>query len=722
MRATIFTKLLAILLLAISIMVSMFLFVAHSLNDDFIDRVYNEVEFVLNENATDFLLTHADKNMDYLQGEIVNSMYFSNSDEILSSINKFTNDSSTDAIYVFDKNQQLLAKMSKYEVKNNTQLFEEAEYLLGIHDEAYIQIDQKLAIARSFYIYDEPVGYVLIVSNKDFYSNEIGVSLDVIQSLSLIQRDKHLHQYAIVVIFSTLMFLIFAGTLLTRLLKPVRRLKQDINNFGERSVTSKPFEDYPNDEFGELARSFKMMRDKVTKREQEIVRLAQFDPLTNLYNRNYLINQFETIIEDQNTHVICLYMDLDNFKEINDTFGHDEGDLLIQEVAGHLAMLRNKDYEDPLLQKCFQECMTLSRLGGDEFVLLFQIPDISISAYPLGYQIANEVKALFRNKLVSYHVTSSMGLSLFPMDGATVDELMKKADIAMYSAKAKGKGRFEFFNEEMSTALARDKMIEQNLIRALEEEGTPQFHMVYQPQYHLRSDTLVGVESLVRWLHPEQGFISPAEFIPIAERKGMIEKLGKVTVQLILEDMKQWRNYGWDIPVSWNLSTVELLKTDIVEYLICELNQANIDRNLLNIEITETALVTDLNRAQKQINDLRQHGFRVWLDDFGTGYSSLSILGEVEIDGLKIDRSFVSAIGNGETSKTLVVDALVQLTNTFDIYIVAEGIETKEQLEYLKATRCHYGQGYFYSKPICADQMLDYFKQSAELKSAVNAC
>ncbi|MDN2483226.1 putative bifunctional diguanylate cyclase/phosphodiesterase [Vibrio agarivorans] len=718
MRINIFTKLLSILFLSISMVVGMFIFVAHSLNNDFINRVYDEVEFVLTENSTDFLLTHADKNMEYLQGEIVNYMYFSDADRILGEVTKFISDSSTDAIYVRDANGDLLAKMSKYEDKNELRIFEEADELLAIHNDAYIQIDKKIALAQRFFIYDEPVGSVIIVSNQEYYASEIGTSLEIIQSLSSMQRDKHLYQFAVVILLSTVLFLFCAGALLTRLLDPIRRLRQDINNFGEKTDNSAPFEDYPNDEIGDLAHSFKMMRDKVSKRENEIVRLAQFDPLTNLYNRNFLISHFESLVTDTDRQVICLYMDLDNFKEINDTFGHDEGDLLIQEVAGHLAMLRTKEYDDPTLAKCFKECMTLSRLGGDEFVLLIQIDDMGIGAYSLGFQIAQQVTSLFRNKLLSYNVTSSMGLSLFPMDGNSVDELLKKADIAMYSAKAKGKGRFEFFNEEMSSALAREKTVEQLLIKALEEEGTPQFHMVYQPQYHLRSDKLVGVESLVRWVHPQQGFISPAEFIPIAERKGLIEKLGKVTVRLIMQDMKQWRQFGWALPVSWNLSTVELLKTDIVDFLIEQLNSADIPRDLFNIEITETALVTDLERAKTQIDMLRNNQFKVWLDDFGTGYSSLSILGEVEIDGLKIDRSFVSAIGEGETSKTLVVDALVQLTNTFDIYIVAEGIETQYQLDYLKATRCHFGQGYLYSKPVTADIILNqYTDQAAKLKS-----
>ncbi|CAM4361481.1 putative bifunctional diguanylate cyclase/phosphodiesterase [Vibrio agarivorans] len=721
MRINIFTKLLSILFLSISMVVGMFIFVAHSLNNDFINRVYDEVEFVLTENSTDFLLTHAEKNMEYLQGEIINYMYFSDADRILGEVTKFISDSSTDAIYVRDANGDLLAKMSKYEDKNELRIFEEADELLAIHNDAYIQIDKKIALAQRFFIYDEPVGSVIIVSNQEYYASEIGTSLEIIQSLSSMQRDKHLYQFAVVILLSTVLFLFCAGALLTRLLDPIRRLRQDINNFGEKTDNSAPFEDYPNDEIGDLAHSFKMMRDKVSKRENEIVRLAQFDPLTNLYNRNFLISHFESLITDTDCQVICLYMDLDNFKEINDTFGHDEGDLLIQEVAGHLAMLRIKEYDDPTLAKCFKECMTLSRLGGDEFVLLIQIDDMGIGAYSLGFQIAQQVTSLFRNKLLSYNVTSSMGLSLFPMDGNSVDELLKKADIAMYSAKAKGKGRFEFFNEEMSSALAREKTVEQLLIKALEEEGTPQFHMVYQPQYHLRSDKLVGVESLVRWVHPQQGFISPAEFIPIAERKGLIEKLGKVTVRLIMQDMKQWRQFGWALPVSWNLSTVELLKTDIVDFLIEQLNSADIPRDLFNIEITETALVTDLERAKTQIDMLRNNQFKVWLDDFGTGYSSLSILGEVEIDGLKIDRSFVSAIGEGETSKTLVVDALVQLTNTFDIYIVAEGIETQYQLDYLKATRCHFGQGYLYSKPVTADIILNqYTDQAAKLKS--HAC
>ncbi|WP_264876324.1 putative bifunctional diguanylate cyclase/phosphodiesterase [Vibrio agarivorans] len=721
MRINIFTKLLSILFLSISMVVGMFIFVAHSLNNDFINRVYDEVEFVLTENSTDFLLTHAEKNMEYLQGEIINYMYFSDADRILGEVTKFISDSSTDAIYVRDANGDLLAKMSKYEDKNELRIFEEADELLAIHNDAYIQIDKKIALAQRFFIYDEPVGSVIIVSNQEYYASEIGTSLEIIQSLSSMQRDKHLYQFAVVILLSTVLFLFCAGALLTRLLDPIRRLRQDINNFGEKTDNSDPFEDYPNDEIGDLAHSFKMMRDKVSKRENEIVRLAQFDPLTNLYNRNFLISHFESLITDTDCQVICLYMDLDNFKEINDTFGHDEGDLLIQEVAGHLAMLRIKEYGDPTLAKCFKECMTLSRLGGDEFVLLIQIDDMGIGAYSLGFQIAQQVTSLFRNKLLSYNVTSSMGLSLFPMDGNSVDELLKKADIAMYSAKAKGKGRFEFFNEEMSSALAREKTVEQLLIKALEEEGTPQFHMVYQPQYHLRSDKLVGVESLVRWVHPQQGFISPAEFIPIAERKGLIEKLGKVTVRLIMQDMKQWRQFGWALPVSWNLSTVELLKTDIVDFLIEQLNSADIPRDLFNIEITETALVTDLERAKTQIDMLRNNQFKVWLDDFGTGYSSLSILGEVEIDGLKIDRSFVSAIGEGETSKTLVVDALVQLTNTFDIYIVAEGIETQYQLDYLKATRCHFGQGYLYSKPVTADIILNqYTDQAAKLKS--HAC
>lgn len=724
MNLSIFSKLLLCFFIAVSALIVIVLSVSNSLNRTFVEDLNQQVSASLADSTYELLLNHTRTSLDYLEEEVREDMYFSDSDSIQNELSKFANDNNIDAIIVLDANKKVLATKSNVELTNLSEISSIVNQGLINKKQMITQLNNNIIIARNLYIYDEPIGALIISTNQTYYNSELKKLLDTIQQRSKQHGDSYLVRLSLMILIFCLFFIVFISAVLSRITKPLRQLQNGIKQFGNDTQNTHVFIKRGNDEIGQLAQSFYQMSLKVSKREKQISQLAETDTLTQLYNRASLINKIESLIDsEQYQSLMCIYLDLDNFKDINDTFGHQEGDRLIKEVAKRLKKLTLLDYQDEIINRSFKNNLFIARLGGDEFVLLFQFDQQTPLCEKLSKTLANKVLHAFDGKLLDYNTSASFGISLYPQDANSVEDLLKTSDIAMYHAKSLGRNQYQFFSKEMSTALIRARVIEEALQALLDYNLADQLYMAYQPQYQLRDNTLIGAEALIRWNHPEYGALSPAEFIPIAERRGLITQFSLLTFDILIKDMLALKNYCHKaFIVSWNLSSIVLLNSNIAEQLDKKLREKGLNSKNISIEITETAFISDLELANKNISLLQEKGFKVWLDDFGTGYSSLSILSDVPIDGLKIDRSFVNKIEKIDSTlplaqqaesenNSIIIDAFINLADTLKLGVVAEGIETQFQLDYLKNLNCTYGQGYFLAMPMRINELIELKKQ-----------
>lgn len=425
--------------------------------------------------------------------------------------------------------------------------------------------------------------------------------------------------------------------------------------------------------------------------EEKVKYLAFYDALTGLPNRAMFeneINKFLALKSDNNFSIA--YIDIDNFKNINDSMGHQVGDIFLKYLADCL----KAEVEEPNL---------VARLGGDEFAILY----FEISKEHLLENIEIIRKRISRTWSIQnrqFYITMSVGVVVFPTDGDSSTELLKNADIAMYAAKREGRNRILFYKEDIRDNNSWHVTMINNLQYGIEEE---QFTLFYQPQFKLGTGEITGMEALVRWVHPEVGFISPAEFIPLAEETGQIYSLERWIITKALEQKKLWEEQGFkNLILSINLSG-KTLTSDInfheLEYI---LSQVSIDFTKIVIEITETASISDVDIVIEHLDILKKLGLRVALDDFGTGYSSLNYLKKFPIDIIKLDKSFINSISEGGID-TLLIKNIIYLAHDLEFEVVAEGIETQEQLDYLKNYYCESGQGYLLSRPLPVDKIRD---------------
>lgn len=426
--------------------------------------------------------------------------------------------------------------------------------------------------------------------------------------------------------------------------------------------------------------------------EAQIQQLAYYDQLTGLPNRQLLRDRFAqacAIAERHDQHFSLLFLDLDHFKNINDTLGHDVGDTLLVEVARRLVhVLRAGD--------------TVCRLGGDEFILLLAESDAQGAAAVVGKLIDSVSRAITLNgqRLV---VTPSVGIAVFPEDGVDLETLLKRADTAMYRAKSEGRAAFRFFTREMQERSERTLVLVGALREALEQNNQLCLH--YQPQFELTSRRLIGVEALLRWTHPEFGVIPPGEFIPLAENNGLIAQLGQWVVQETARQLSQWmQEQIAPERVAVNLSAVQFRNADLPAAILATLSQHGVEASRLEVELTEAVAMDNPVAAELMLRQFAAEGVRVAIDDFGTGYSSLSHLKRFNVDKLKIDQSFVRDIAHDADDRA-IVRAIIRLARSLNIRTIAEGVETSEQLAFLAAEGCDEVQGYLWGRPVPPDQL-----------------
>ncbi|TWT13197.1 EAL domain-containing protein [Planomicrobium sp. CPCC 101079] len=414
----------------------------------------------------------------------------------------------------------------------------------------------------------------------------------------------------------------------------------------------------------------------------ELKHLAYHDPLTGLANRFCFIENIKLALkENSNNRVALLLIDLDRFKVVNDTLGHHIGDLILVETAARLSQVLDTNSH-------------IYRLGGDEFVVILAEASEE-SAAESAKRILESFQKSFSVMAYEIDLTPSIGISLFPEHGTTQEDLLKNADAAMYLSKEKGKNEFTFYNAELNRYMKRKMEIENQLKRAIDKN---QFSLVYQPKVNFQTNEIIGMEALLRWEHPEYGWVSPAEFIPIAEETGQIEAIGKWVLETACKQNKIWQNQGLDpLSVSVNVSVLQFQNGKFLKTVKTVLQESQLDAQFLELEITES-IMQNMRESMDILTQIKELGVKISIDDFGTGYSSLHILSKLPIDTIKIDKSFIDELDQLDQSP--IIKAIIDLSLNLNLSIVAEGIETENQLEFLQKSGCMIGQGYLFSKPL----------------------
>ena len=453
-----------------------------------------------------------------------------------------------------------------------------------------------------------------------------------------------------------------------------------------------------HDRGGQITGAVIVFRDVSVERAMslQLSHLAQYDVLTDLPNRTLLNDRLTQAIASarrDGTGLAVLFVDLDRFKHINDSFGHAMGDVLLQSVVHRLlACVRSSD--------------TVSRLGGDEFVIVLsaldQVEDAAITANKV-------LTALAAPHNVAEHdldVTVSIGVSTFPHDGQDAETLIKNADTAMYHAKENGRNNYQFFEKDMNVRAVERQALEGSLRHALRRQ---EFVLHYQPKVNLETGAITGAEALLRWLHPDRGLIPPEQFVPIAEDSGLILPIGQWILHEACRQARAWLDAGLGpVPVAVNISTVEFRSKHFFEGIRAILLETGLEPHFLELELTETVLMHHPESTASVLRALKSIGVRLAVDDFGTGYSSLSYLRRFPIDVLKLDRSFVHDIGRPETKDAAIVSAVITMGKSLKHCVIAEGVETEDQLKFLQAHRCDEGQGFYFSPAVAPVQFAEF--------------
>lgn len=429
------------------------------------------------------------------------------------------------------------------------------------------------------------------------------------------------------------------------------------------------------------------------------------DVLTGLQNGMMFKQNFNLLIEQASKNKeksAIMFIDLDGFKRINDTLGHNTGDQILREYSERLV-------------KCVGKNNITYRFGGDEFIVV--IPKIKNEEY-VRYIADNVIKRIQKPCMLDgqeLRVTSSIGISIYPNDGESLDVLLRNSDIAMNRAKELGKNNYQFYKNDMNSRSFENLIIENKLHTALEKN---EFEVYYQPQIDLNTGEIIGMEALLRWNNDELGFISPAKFIPIAEEVGLIIPIGEWVLYSACKQNKLWQENGIKpIRVAVNISARQFQEYDFVEKVKNILERTKLDPKYLEIEITESIAIKSVDFTIKTLEKLKEMGIKVSIDDFGTGFSSLGYLKNFKIDTLKIDCSFVRDIGLDSDNES-IIKAIIMLAKNLRLNVIAEGVETEQQMIFLKEEKCNESQGYLFSRPLCAKDFEQFLLQRSELEIA----
>ncbi len=439
--------------------------------------------------------------------------------------------------------------------------------------------------------------------------------------------------------------------------------------------------------------------------ENSLLRMAQYDFLTGLPNRQQLQQQLDQILEDAGRlqrRVAVLCVGLDDFKGINEQFSYQSGDQLLLALSDRLRSHSGR-------------LGALARLGGDQFALVQADIEQPYEAAELAQSVLDDLEQPFLLDQQEVQLRATIGITLFPEDGDSTEKLLQKAEQTMTLAKSRSRNRYQFYIASVDSEMRRRRELEKDLREALAQN---QLHLVYQPQVDYRDHRVVGVEALLRWQHPQHGFVAPDLFIPLAEQNGTIIPIGEWVLDQTCRQLREWHDQGFsDLRMAINLSTVQLHHAELPRVVNNLMQVYRLPAKSLELEVTETGLMEDISTAAQHLLSLRRSGALIAIDDFGTGYSSLSYLKSLPLDKIKIDKSFVQDLLEDEDDAT-IVRAIIQLGKSLGMQVIAEGVETAEQEAYIIAQGCHEGQGYLYSKPLPARELTLFLKQARRLSAA----
>ncbi len=436
-----------------------------------------------------------------------------------------------------------------------------------------------------------------------------------------------------------------------------------------------------------------MIRD-ITERkqtEEKLHRLAFYDPVTDLPNKKYFSEYILKVLEEakeNNKKLAVLFIDLDRYKKVNDTMGHLIGDKLLKEAADRFKTLTN-------------DSIFAARVGGDEFIFIHSGINSSEEAAELAYKILNLIKAPFILDREEIYITTSIGISIYPDHGDDAVTLMKNADMSMYRVKNNGRNNYEFYIPSMNKEAYENLVIEKSLHHALENN---ELILYYQPKFNALTGKIIGMEALVRWQSPKLGLVPPGKFISLAEETGLIVQIGKWVLKNACEQIRAWQDMGLPpLRVAVNLSVRQFEENNLIQIVEEVLKETRVEPQYLELEVTETMAMKNMDLMVKTLKKLKDMGIHIALDDFGTGYSSLKYLRNIPVDTLKIDRSFINDI-NSNPSYSAIIDAIIDIANKLKLGIIAEGVETHEQSDFLIEKKCYEMQGFLFSKPVTKEE------------------
>ncbi|MGR5347118.1 EAL domain-containing protein [Vibrio mediterranei] len=565
-----------------------------------------------------------------------------------------------------------------------------------------------LKVYRPIQAANEIIGGVYLELSLDKVEQDIDAMAALIKAIDRRTQEELYLGVALAAILLLTISAIIATLISRSWSRPLVKLTQQADAIGRGdfkradSIT----EIHRDDEIGDLSKAVRSMATKLEQRTQKITHLAYHDALTELPNRTRFIQHLQSTIKSYPaTSFSVLFLDLDEFKVINDNYGHDSGDFLLIRLAEKLSTCAREITNDHPLTM-------ISRIGGDEFLMLIPHLKSTEDVDAVVKQIFDAVRSPILMENEELVVGGSIGVARYPHNGKTSEDLIKNADIAMYRAKADGKNTHKTFTPKMFKSVVHRANIERELRRSLSD--LQQFELWFQPLVCLKTGRVIGAESLVRWRHPTLGLVSPLDFISIAEETAMILPLGQWLIESLCRQLQQWMPYfGPDFHASINISSKQLYRQNLLEMFAFYMEKYQVPARAIRMEITESLLLQDEDEAERTLKAIRASGIEVWLDDFGTGYSSLSYLRKFTVDGIKIDRSFIRDIITDPKDQQLV-QAMVAMAKNLDLLVVAEGIETPEQAEKVEKFGCQVGQGYYFDKPMPVDDFVKRLINASE--------
>lgn len=559
----------------------------------------------------------------------------------------------------------------------------------------------KLYVIEPIKMGDDVLGGLHLVITLDHINSDIGKMRQASGSAQKYSQQEMISNALVITVLFLMIGAIFAVYVARRLNRPIQELVAFTNRIG-RGEFQQVAGIKRTDEIGDLAKALNRMAASLNQRTEEIHFLAYHDSLTELPNRRY----FREILDETISYAsrkqqifAVLFIDLDNFKLVNDSEGHNVGDLVIRNIAGRInESIRNVDCV--AVAKIADRDHVMSRVGGDEFVVLLRDIDDPIDAAAVAKRIISAVSEPLNLHGKEIAMSTSIGIATFPQNGADSETLLKHADMAMYSAKASGKNDYHYFSETLDQAAHQKLEMLADLAKALSND---EMELWYQPQYDIVNNRLVGAEALLRWRHPQKGFISPAQFIPVAEERDLIHQIGALVFRQAVQQLNRWNQLQRDFHISINVSAAQLQREAVLKDLDAVLPELQDRASNLHLEITETYLLKDQEVACRTLENIKAAGPKIWLDDFGTGYSALSHLKHYPVDGVKIDSSFVSDLDSDQENRTLT-QAVLALADAFGMEVVAEGVESEAQKQLLQQYGCRLAQGYHLGKPMPVDE------------------